>query len=405
MSDQSNAWGPGAGQGPMPPPDATTQMPLGGGDGPPPGPPLPPPSGGGFGPPSGPPMPPPSGGGFGPPPGGPVPPPKKKMSPLLLLLIPVGACLFLAVVGGIIGAVAGPAEEEPTATERSTTTEAPAEAEAEPVAEEADGPGEGDFAKCKDGEYSDNADLSAICSSHDGVDEWLAEYGECEDGSVIALRGEPECPNSGDLAKLLPGYVPEAGPDDVALCNDSTFSDNRELHNTCSSHGGVERWLAEYGRCSGGEVIRLADDPSCPGAEDLAELMPPDYVPPTTTTPPPTTAAPAPPEAAAPPPPPDPFAGESVSQQNARDKAADYLSFSAFSRTGLIGQLEFEGFSTEDATYGVDAQGADWNAQAALKAADYLEFSSFSRQGLIDQLIFEGFSPAEAEYGVSTTGL
>ena len=30
---------------------------------------------------------------------------------------------------------------------------------------------------------------------------------------------------------------------------------------------------------------------------------------------------------------------------------------------------------------------------------------SFSRSGLIDQLQFEGFSQAEAEYGVNTTGL
>jgi hypothetical protein len=30
---------------------------------------------------------------------------------------------------------------------------------------------------------------------------------------------------------------------------------------------------------------------------------------------------------------------------------------------------------------------------------------AFSRTSLIDQLVFEGFSQAEAEYGVSTTGL
>jgi hypothetical protein len=71
----------------------------------------------------------------------------------------------------------------------------------------------------------------------------------------------------------------------------------------------------------------------------------------------------------------------------------------------LIGQLEFEGFSTADATYGVDAQKADWNVQAAKSAKSYLKYSSFSRIGLIDQLVFEGFTQAQAEYGVSTTGL
>ncbi len=95
----------------------------------------------------------------------------------------------------------------------------------------------------------------------------------------------------------------------------------------------------------------------------------------------------------------------SVSQQNAREKAADYLELSAFSRSGLIGQLEYEGFSNADATWAVDQIGADWNEQAAKKARDYLEFSSFSRSGLLQQLQYEGFTAAEAEYGVSQTGL
>jgi len=94
-----------------------------------------------------------------------------------------------------------------------------------------------------------------------------------------------------------------------------------------------------------------------------------------------------------------------VSQQNASKKATSYLRNSSFSRSGLIKQLEFEGFNNADAAYGVDAQKADWNEQAALKAASYLKNSSFSRSGLINQLLFEGFSKTEAEYGVSRTGL
>jgi len=96
---------------------------------------------------------------------------------------------------------------------------------------------------------------------------------------------------------------------------------------------------------------------------------------------------------------------ETVAQSNAKKSATSYLKYSSFSRTGLIGQLEFEGFSTADATYGVDAQNADWNLQAAKSAKSYLKYSSFSRIGLIDQLVFEGFTQAQAEYGVSTTGL
>jgi hypothetical protein len=100
-----------------------------------------------------------------------------------------------------------------------------------------------------------------------------------------------------------------------------------------------------------------------------------------------------------------PFARETVSQRNARQKAADYLDYTAFSRRGLIEQLKYEGFSEADATYGVDALDVDWYEQAAKKAADYLEYTSFSRDGLIEQLMYEGFTREEAEYGVSTTGL
>ncbi len=94
----------------------------------------------------------------------------------------------------------------------------------------------------------------------------------------------------------------------------------------------------------------------------------------------------------------------SVGQQNAVDKAGSYLSFSAFSRSGLIEQLEFEGFTKDEATFGVENVGADWMDQAAAKAADYMEFSSFSRQGLIDQLVFEGFSKEQAAHGAAAVG-
>jgi len=47
----------------------------------------------------------------------------------------------------------------------------------------------------------------------------------------------------------------------------------------------------------------------------------------------------------------------------------------------------------------------DWNDQAAKKAAEYLSFESFSRSGLIKQLEFEGFTQAQAEYGADSVGL
>ncbi len=86
-------------------------------------------------------------------------------------------------------------------------------------------------------------------------------------------------------------------------------------------------------------------------------------------------------------------------------KAADYLNYTSFSRKSLIDQLGFEGFTPDDAAYGVDALFVDWNDQAAKKAADYLKCTSFSHGGLVDQLVFEGFTQEQAEYGVGTTGL
>ncbi|WP_343206268.1 Ltp family lipoprotein [Arthrobacter yangruifuii] len=35
----------------------------------------------------------------------------------------------------------------------------------------------------------------------------------------------------------------------------------------------------------------------------------------------------------------------------------------------------------------------------------YLDFMGFSHAGLVDQLMFEGYTPEQAEYGVSQTGL
>lgn len=87
------------------------------------------------------------------------------------------------------------------------------------------------------------------------------------------------------------------------------------------------------------------------------------------------------------------------SQKNALKKAGSYLKSSAFSYSGLIEQLEFEGYSTEDATYAVDHCGADWKEQAVKKAESYLKYSSFSKSGLIDQLEYEGFTHEQAVYG------
>lgn len=101
---------------------------------------------------------------------------------------------------------------------------------------------------------------------------------------------------------------------------------------------------------------------------------------------------------------PAPTESTTMGQRNALSKANQYLSIMAFSHSGLINQLEFEGYTTEEATYGADNCGADWNEQAAKKAQQYIDLMSFSRQGLIDQLKFDGFTQSQAEYGVSAVG-
>lgn len=96
--------------------------------------------------------------------------------------------------------------------------------------------------------------------------------------------------------------------------------------------------------------------------------------------------------------------GATTGQRNALEKAKSYLNISAFSYSGLIEQLEYEGFPSEEAAYGVDSCGADWNEQAAKKARSYLNISAFSYSGLIEQLEYEGFTSEEAAYGVDSCG-
>lgn len=102
---------------------------------------------------------------------------------------------------------------------------------------------------------------------------------------------------------------------------------------------------------------------------------------------------------------PEEVSSETVGQENARKSAESYLDGAAFSRKGLVKQLEYEGFSHEDAVYGVDSVRADWKQEAAESAQSYLDSSSFSRSGLRKQLEYEGFTPAQAKYGVTQTGL
>ncbi|GLO65104.1 Ltp family lipoprotein [Oceanobacillus kimchii] len=93
----------------------------------------------------------------------------------------------------------------------------------------------------------------------------------------------------------------------------------------------------------------------------------------------------------------------SVSQENAIRQAESYLDFSAFSKSGLIEQLEYERFSKEYATFAVE------NIKLIGERKRYymqkVIFTGFSRSGLIDQLLYEGHSEADANYAAEQVGL
>lgn len=89
----------------------------------------------------------------------------------------------------------------------------------------------------------------------------------------------------------------------------------------------------------------------------------------------------------------------SSGEKNALRAAENYLSVMPFSYTGLIEQLEFEGYSHSEAVYAADNCGADWYEQAVKAAKNYLEIMAFSRTRLIEQLEYEGYTHDQAVYG------
>lgn len=94
----------------------------------------------------------------------------------------------------------------------------------------------------------------------------------------------------------------------------------------------------------------------------------------------------------------------SVSAANALRSAKQYLKVMPFSYKKLIKQLEYEGYSTEDATYAVDNCEADWDEQAVKAAKNYLKIMAFSEKKLIQQLEFDGFTSEQAAYAAEQNG-
>ena len=93
-----------------------------------------------------------------------------------------------------------------------------------------------------------------------------------------------------------------------------------------------------------------------------------------------------------------------LGEKNALASAKSYLALMPFSYSGMIDQLEFEGYTTAEATYAADSCGADWYVQAELKAKDYLDLMPFSRPDLVEQLMYEGYTADQAEKAVQKCG-
>ena len=93
-------------------------------------------------------------------------------------------------------------------------------------------------------------------------------------------------------------------------------------------------------------------------------------------------------------------------KEEALQTAKEFLETMPFSRSGLISQLEFAGYSASESEYAADNSGADWNEMAVLSAESYLSSSDYSEKGLINLLesAAEGYTHDQAVYGVSVAG-
>jgi hypothetical protein len=106
-------------------------------------------------------------------------------------------------------------------------------------------------------------------------------------------------------------------------------------------------------------------------------------------------------------------ASYTVAQQNAIDRANNYLQLGrGFSRVGLIQQLcsqAGDGFSHSLAVFAVDHISVNWDAQAVEAAKTYLQLGAgFSRASLIQQLTSKAgdqFTLAQARYAANHVGL
>ena len=91
---------------------------------------------------------------------------------------------------------------------------------------------------------------------------------------------------------------------------------------------------------------------------------------------------------------------EDDTPENALEEAKNSLETMPYSYKGMIEILEFIGYSTENATYGADNCGADWNEEA-IRYAEWIDRDSeYTSEQLLDSLEYAGFTHEQAEAAI-----
>lgn len=90
--------------------------------------------------------------------------------------------------------------------------------------------------------------------------------------------------------------------------------------------------------------------------------------------------------------------------QQAAGSAQSYIDMSGFSRSELVDQLVYEGYTPDQAESGVSSLSVDYSEQARRSTQSYLDLMPMSRAELVDQLIYEGYTPDEAAAGADSAG-
>ena len=98
-------------------------------------------------------------------------------------------------------------------------------------------------------------------------------------------------------------------------------------------------------------------------------------------------------------------AAATENQQKALDKANEYVNTLALSHDGLVKQLEYDGYSTDVATYAADNCDTNWNKEAKEMAEQYMESTTYTYKAMVQQLQAEGFTKDQAEFGAKAAGL